>query len=80
MHVCFNLLNFLLAGVVGDPVSPSSFGGWVSHVATNHVGALSFFIMDFFLFFSVAGLTVVQASQVCIFIFVSCSGKRKRDN
>lgn len=52
------------AAIVKDP-SPPSFGGWLNHNATEHLGALSFLIMDFFLFFGVAVLTVVQASQVC---------------
>ncbi|KAL6274906.1 hypothetical protein ACE6H2_025598 [Prunus campanulata] len=53
-----------LTRVLSDPVSPSSFGAWINYVTTSHVGALSFFIMDFFLFFGVAVLTVVQASQI----------------
>ena len=58
------------AGVLSDPSAPSSFGAWVSHVASNHVGALSFLIIEFCLFFSVAVLTVVQASQVFFGLFV----------
>lgn len=52
-------------GVVKDPMAPSSFGAWLSHAGTHHVGAISFLLADFFLFFGVAVLTVVQASQVC---------------
>ncbi|THU73878.1 hypothetical protein C4D60_Mb04t27480 [Musa balbisiana] len=52
-----------IATIVKDP-SPPSFGGWLNHNATDHPGALSFLIMDFFLFFGVAVLTVVQASQI----------------
>ncbi|CAL9052285.1 unnamed protein product [Musa banksii] len=52
-----------IATIVKDP-SPPSFGGWLNHNATEHLGALSFLIMDFFLFFGVAVLTVVQASQI----------------
>ncbi|URD98432.1 DHHC palmitoyltransferase [Musa troglodytarum] len=52
-----------IATIVKDP-SPPSFGGWLNHNATEHPGALSFLIMDFFLFFGVAVLTVVQASQI----------------
>lgn len=53
------------AGVLTDPVAPSSFGAWIHYVGKNHVGAISFLIADFFLFFGVFALTVVQASQVC---------------
>ncbi|KAJ4883539.1 Protein S-acyltransferase 24 [Raphanus sativus] len=53
-----------LARVLSDPSAPSSFGAWISHVASNHVGALSFLIVEFCLFFSVAVLTVVQGSQI----------------
>lgn len=47
-----------------DPSAPSSFGAWLNYSATHYPGAVSFLIMDFFLFFGVAVLTVVQASQV----------------
>ncbi|AED92834.1 Ankyrin repeat family protein with DHHC zinc finger domain-containing protein [Arabidopsis thaliana] len=53
-----------LARVLSDPSAPSSFGAWMSHVASNHVGALSFLLVEFCLFFSVAVLTVIQASQI----------------
>ncbi|KAJ4842888.1 Protein S-acyltransferase 24 [Turnera subulata] len=53
-----------LTRILTDPLAPSSFGGWLNHVATHHLGALSFLGMDFFLFFGVAVLTVVQASQI----------------
>ncbi|KAK9149562.1 hypothetical protein Scep_008319 [Stephania cephalantha] len=53
-----------LTRLVTDPASPSSFGAWMYHVGNNHVGAMSFLIMDFFLFFGVAVLTVMQASQI----------------
>ncbi|KAL0735426.1 hypothetical protein Bca4012_011636 [Brassica carinata] len=53
-----------LARVLSDPSAPSSFGAWISHVASNHVGALSFLIVEFCLFFSVAVLTVIQGSQI----------------
>uniref|UniRef100_M4CDL5 S-acyltransferase n=1 Tax=Brassica campestris TaxID=3711 RepID=M4CDL5_BRACM len=53
-----------LARVLSDPSAPSSFGAWISHVATNHVGALSFLIVESCLFFSVAVLTVIQGSQI----------------
>ncbi|KAI3929819.1 hypothetical protein MKX01_025987 [Papaver californicum] len=47
-----------------DPMAPSSFGAWMNHAATRHTGAVLFLIVDFFLFFGVAVLTVVQASQI----------------
>ncbi|KAF3542451.1 hypothetical protein DY000_02000891 [Brassica cretica] len=53
-----------LARVLSDPSAPSSFGSWISYVASNHVGALSFLLVEFCLFFSVAVLTVIQASQI----------------
>lgn len=54
----------LLAGILTDPLAPSTFGAWMNHAATHHIGAVSFLVVDFFLFFGVAVLTVVQASQV----------------
>ncbi|KAK3439530.1 hypothetical protein EUGRSUZ_C04398 [Eucalyptus grandis] len=54
----------LITGVSKDPLAPSSFGSWLSHVGTQHIGALSFFLADFSLFFGVAVLTAVQASQI----------------
>lgn len=53
-----------LIRVVNDPLAPSSFGAWLNHAGTHHIGALSFLLADFFLFFGVAVLTVVQASQI----------------
>ncbi|CAN6540719.1 unnamed protein product [Malus baccata var. baccata] len=53
-----------LTRILSDPLRPSSFGAWINYVATSHVGALSFLIVDFLLFFGVAVLTVVQASQI----------------
>ncbi|XP_010913354.1 protein S-acyltransferase 24 [Elaeis guineensis] len=50
--------------IVKDPTASTSFGAWLSHSATYHPGAVLFLIMDFFLFFGVAVLTVVQASQI----------------
>lgn len=52
------------AGIARDP-SPPSFGGWLSHNVAEHPGVISFLVMDFFLFFGVAALTFIQASQVC---------------
>ncbi|OIW18604.1 hypothetical protein TanjilG_13356 [Lupinus angustifolius] len=53
-----------LTRVLTDPLAPSSFGAWIQYVGKNHVGAISFLIADFFLFFGVFALTVVQASQI----------------
>ncbi|KAI4377733.1 hypothetical protein MLD38_015313 [Melastoma candidum] len=53
-----------LIRVLTDPFAPSSFGAWLNHAGSQHGGALSFFLVDFFLFFGVAVLTVVQASQI----------------
>ncbi|EEF30066.1 zinc finger protein, putative [Ricinus communis] len=53
-----------LTRVVTDPAAPSTFGAWINHAGTHHVGAISFLIVDFLMFFGVAVLTVVQASQI----------------
>ncbi|PPS01050.1 hypothetical protein GOBAR_AA19613 [Gossypium barbadense] len=37
---------------------------WINNAFTHHIGAITFLIVDFFLFFGVAALTVVQASQI----------------
>ncbi|XP_078443252.1 ankyrin repeat family protein with DHHC zinc finger domain-containing protein [Wolffia australiana] len=47
-----------------DRSSPASFGGWIRHAASEHPGAIAFLMMDLFLFFGVAALTIVQASQI----------------
>ncbi|KAF5749581.1 hypothetical protein HS088_TW04G01551 [Tripterygium wilfordii] len=53
-----------LSRVLSDPSAPSAFGSWINHAAIHQTGALSFVMVDFFLFFGVAVLTVVQASQI----------------
>ncbi|XP_041003457.1 LOW QUALITY PROTEIN: protein S-acyltransferase 24 [Juglans microcarpa x Juglans regia] len=53
-----------LTRLLTDPFAPDSFGAWINYVGTNHVGAMSFLIVEFFLFFGVAVLTLVQASQI----------------
>ncbi|KAL5547716.1 hypothetical protein UlMin_002947 [Ulmus minor] len=53
-----------LSRVLTDPLAPPSFGAWISYVGTKHVGVISFLVADFFLFFGVAILTAVQASQI----------------
>ncbi|XP_058115701.1 protein S-acyltransferase 24-like [Magnolia sinica] len=50
--------------ILTDPSSPSSFGAWLNFAGTHHTSAISFLVMDLFLFFGVAVLTVVQASQI----------------
>lgn len=69
--MCFLALptekKFLLyAGVLTDPLAPSSFGEWLNHAGSQHIGAVAFLILDAFLFSGVAVLTVVQVSQVCL--------------
>jgi hypothetical protein len=53
-----------LTRVLTDPLVPSSFGAWINYAGKNHIGAISFLIADFFLFFGVFALTAVQASQI----------------
>ncbi|KAI8565665.1 hypothetical protein RHMOL_Rhmol03G0278000 [Rhododendron molle] len=53
-----------LTRVWTDPLAPSSFGKWLNHAGNQHVGAISFLIVDFFLFSGVAALTCMQASQI----------------
>uniref|UniRef100_A0A2N9J8A1 S-acyltransferase n=1 Tax=Fagus sylvatica TaxID=28930 RepID=A0A2N9J8A1_FAGSY len=53
-----------LGRLLTDPLAPPSFGKWINYAGNNHVGAVSFLIVDFFLFFGVAVLTLVQASQI----------------
>ncbi|MBA0719201.1 hypothetical protein Golax_006902, partial [Gossypium laxum] len=52
-----------IARIVKDPSAPSSFFPWMNYAVSHHVGAISFLIVNFFLFFGVAALTVIQASQ-----------------
>ncbi|KAL6603056.1 hypothetical protein ACP70R_043417 [Stipagrostis hirtigluma subsp. patula] len=53
-----------IISIVRDPASPPSFGSWIRYSAFHHPGVVAFLAMDFFLFFGVAVLTVVQASQI----------------
>ncbi|GJN38936.1 hypothetical protein PR202_gb28018 [Eleusine coracana subsp. coracana] len=70
MFLTLEVLAMIITGsaaiirVVTDPASPSSFGAWVRYSAVHHTGAVSFVAMDLFLFFGVAVLTIVQASQI----------------
>ncbi|KAH1067790.1 hypothetical protein J1N35_032777 [Gossypium stocksii] len=50
--------------ILTDPMAPSSFLQWMNHAGIHHISAISFLIMDFLLFFCVATLTAVQASQI----------------
>ncbi|KAG6483019.1 hypothetical protein ZIOFF_059659 [Zingiber officinale] len=69
MFLLLEVSAMIITGVVAiiriarDP-SPPSFGGWLSHNTIEHPGAIAFLIMDFFLFFGVAVLTFIQASQI----------------
>ncbi|KAI4380480.1 hypothetical protein MLD38_006666 [Melastoma candidum] len=53
-----------LARLLSDPTAPSSFGAWLRHSGSRHFGTLFFVITDSWIFLGVAGLTVVQASQI----------------
>ncbi|KAJ6849729.1 protein S-acyltransferase 24 [Iris pallida] len=53
-----------IASLATDLSAQKSIGAWINYSATHHPGAISFLIMDFFLFFGVAVLTVVQGSQI----------------
>ncbi|KAK8602109.1 hypothetical protein V6N13_058238 [Hibiscus sabdariffa] len=53
-----------IARIVQDPSAPSSFFPWMNYSISHHVGAISFIVVNFFIFFGVAALTVVQASQI----------------
>ncbi|CAL0330462.1 unnamed protein product [Lupinus luteus] len=53
-----------LTRLLTDPLAPSSFGAWIQYIGKDHVGAVSFLIADFFLFFGVFALTIVQGSQI----------------
>ncbi|XP_042506786.1 protein S-acyltransferase 24-like isoform X1 [Macadamia integrifolia] len=70
MFLALEVSAMVITGVVAftrvlkDPMAPSSFGAWISHAGSRHIGILSFLIVDFLLFFGVAILTVVQASQI----------------
>ncbi|TYI24870.1 hypothetical protein ES332_A05G015000v1 [Gossypium tomentosum] len=50
--------------ILTDPMAPSSFLQWMNHAGIHHISAISFLIVDFLLFFGVATLTAVQASQI----------------
>ncbi|WCJ29949.1 Ankyrin repeat family protein with DHHC zinc finger domain [Euphorbia peplus] len=53
-----------LTRVLTDPAAPLTFRPWINHAVTHHVGAISFLTVDCFLFFGVAVLTAIQASQI----------------
>ncbi|KAF5175963.1 S-acyltransferase [Thalictrum thalictroides] len=70
MFLILEVSAMLITGAVAfiriltDPTAPSSFGAWMNHAGGHHTGAVSFLLVDIFLFFGVAVLTVVQASQI----------------
>ncbi|KAH7854155.1 hypothetical protein Vadar_010862 [Vaccinium darrowii] len=53
-----------LTRVLTDPLAPSSFGAWLKHAGNQHVGAISFLMVDSFLFYGVAALTYRLVSQI----------------
>lgn len=56
--------HFLCTGILTNPFATPSFGGRIQYALTHLAGATSFLIVDFFLFFGVFVLTVLQANQV----------------
>ncbi|XP_002969220.2 protein S-acyltransferase 24 [Selaginella moellendorffii] len=70
LFLCCETTGMIVAGAVTvhrlktDPNAPSTPGDWLRHVASHHVGALSFVLADFFLFFGVAIFTGIQAAQI----------------
>ncbi|KAK4481944.1 hypothetical protein RD792_012857 [Penstemon davidsonii] len=70
LFLVLEVLAMLITGAVAltriltNPTAPSTFGAWLSHAGSQHIGALSFLLADFFLFSGVAVLTCVQASQI----------------
>ncbi|CAN6449913.1 unnamed protein product [Victoria cruziana] len=69
MFLILETLAMLVTGAITsiriftDRTFQSSIGVWITS-SGNHLGAISFLIMDIFLFLSVATLTTVQISQV----------------
>nr|GMD95089.1 protein S-acyltransferase 24 [Ipomoea batatas] len=53
-----------LTRILTDPMAPSSFFLWLNYAGTQHIGAIAFFVADFFIFSGLAVLTVIQASQI----------------
>ncbi|CAH9098660.1 unnamed protein product [Cuscuta europaea] len=70
MFLVLEVLAMLITGAVTltriltDPLAPSSFGAWLNHTGTQHIGAIMFLLADFFLCSGVTVLTVTQASQI----------------
>lgn len=58
-------ISLNITGILTDPMAPSSVVHWLNYAGTQHIGAIAFFVADFFIFSGVAVLTVIQASQVC---------------
>ncbi|XP_054804837.1 protein S-acyltransferase 24-like isoform X2 [Prosopis cineraria] len=69
LFLVLEVLAMLITGgvtvtrILTVPLSPSSFGARIQYAFTHLVGATSFLVVDFFLFFGVFVLTVVQANQ-----------------
>ncbi|XP_054804838.1 protein S-acyltransferase 24-like [Prosopis cineraria] len=53
-----------LTRILTDPLAPPSFGSLIQYAFTHLAGATSFLAVDFFLFFNVLFMTVVQAYQI----------------
>ncbi|XP_051203261.1 protein S-acyltransferase 24 [Lolium perenne] len=70
MFITLEVLAMIITGsaaiirTVRDTASPASFGDWLGYSVVYHTGAVAFFMMDLFIFFGVACLAVVQASQI----------------
>ncbi|XP_037458357.1 protein S-acyltransferase 24-like isoform X1 [Triticum dicoccoides] len=70
MFITLEVIAMIITGsaaiirTVSDPASPASFGDWLGYSVVYHTGAVSFFMMDLFIFFGVACLTGVQAYQI----------------
>ncbi|PIN20327.1 Ankyrin repeat and DHHC-type Zn-finger domain containing protein [Handroanthus impetiginosus] len=70
LFLVLEVLAMLITGAVAltrvltDPLAPSTFGAWLGHAGNQHVGALAFLVVEFFLLSGVGVLTCVQASQI----------------
>ncbi|VFQ95997.1 unnamed protein product [Cuscuta campestris] len=70
IFLVLEVLSMLITGsvsltrlLIDHPMAPSSFGAWLNHAGTQHVGAIMFLVAHFFLCSGVTVLTVTQASQ-----------------
>ncbi|KAL8136967.1 hypothetical protein V2J09_002968 [Rumex salicifolius] len=70
MFLVLEVAAMLITGMVAltrvwtNPAAPLSFGAWLNYTCTHHLGAIAFLAADLFIFFGVAVLTVLQASQI----------------